>query len=377
MRSLVLGSLAIGLVGVTVVACGDDGGTGGSGGSDTTTTTTSGPTTTASTTKASGSTTTGMMQQCTEITVEELQRLLSEIEPGFFFHATPVFGAADEDSLNLEFYGDPLPTGAVDLATAPNDNYATCTTCLVLSQDITMDGAAKYFFQSAGTLDLGATTAPFITTSLDVTLVEVTIDPETYQSTVVENGECLHVTGGPFTFPEPPAEWTCDSLIYADNEYCDCTDCGVVDPDCEGSLPVYECLEGQTCNTTTFTCEGVPTDWTCADDQYNGGAGNGCDCNCGAPDPDCALKGEAVEGCAMGEICTDAGTCLPSAWTCNPTYYNSGLQTDCDCGCGVVDPDCDDATAASCHYCNDVGSCDETGMDCSAIDTANNAVCMD
>ena len=45
---------------------------------------------------------------------------------------------------------------------------------------------------------------------------------------------------------------------------------------------------------------------------------------------------------------------VPDEWTCDPTYY--GLADGCDCGCGVVDPDCADATLDSCQYCNDDGS---------------------
>lgn len=373
MRSLVLGSLAVGLTGLFFVGCGDDGaGTGGSGGDATTTT--SGQTTTTSSTK-SGSTTTGMNPQCTEVTAPEFQRLISSVEPGFFFRSPVMFGGADEDALNVEFYGDPLPTGSIDLAAAPNDNYQTCTTCVLAAQDITLDGVAKYFFQSAGTIDLGATTPPAATGSIDVTMIEVTIDPDTYETTPVAGGECLHVTGD-LAFPVAPMEWTCDPLIYGDNEYCDCSDCGVADVDCtDPMLPIYECLEGQTCNTTTFTCEGVPNDWMCPDDQYNGGAGNGCDCECGAYDPDCSLTGEPVDGCMANEACSDIGVCYPAAWTCDPVYYNSGLQSDCDCGCGVLDPDCTDALSTSCDYCNDVGSCAENGMDCSTINPTNNAVC--
>jgi hypothetical protein len=47
-------------------------------------------------------------------------------------------------------------------------------------------------------------------------------------------------------------------------------------------------------------------------------------------------------------------TTVPILWTCDVGYYADGI---CDCGCGVVDPDCADATVGSCEYCNDVGSC--------------------
>jgi hypothetical protein len=39
---------------------------------------------------------------------------------------------------------------------------------------------------------------------------------------------------------------------------------------------------------------------------------------------------------------------VPPAWTCDPDLY--GVADGCDCGCGVVDLDCVDATLASCEF---------------------------
>ena len=38
----------------------------------------------------------------------------------------------------------------------------------------------------------------------------------------------------------------------------------------------------------------------------------------------------------------------PAGWTCTATWY--GTDDGCDCGCGVADTDCADATRASCQY---------------------------
>ena len=43
-----------------------------------------------------------------------------------------------------------------------------------------------------------------------------------------------------------------------------------------------------------------------------------------------------------------AQTTPPAGWTCNVSFY--GAADGCDCGCGVADPDCADATLASCKY---------------------------
>lgn len=61
---------------------------------------------------------------------------------------------------------------------------------------------------------------------------------------------------------------------------------------------------------------------------------------------------------------------VPDEWTCDNSYYGAG--DGCDCGCGVVDPDCADATAASCDYC--IGGCSVNG--CDDIDPNDNAVCI-
>jgi hypothetical protein len=60
---------------------------------------------------------------------------------------------------------------------------------------------------------------------------------------------------------------------------------------------------------------------------------------------------------------------LPAEWICNPNYY--GLADGCDCGCGAADPDCADATIDACQYCDGCSA-----GDCGLIDPENNAVCL-
>ena len=71
---------------------------------------------------------------------------------------------------------------------------------------------------------------------------------------------------------------------------------------------------------------------------------------------------------------TIAAPVVPAGWLCDPDYYGDG---SCDCGCGVADSDCADATVGSCDYCNDDGSCSANAADCpSNINPTNNAVCQ-
>ena len=82
-------------------------------------------------------------------------------------------------------------------------------------------------------------------------------------------------------------------------------------------------------------------------------------------------------GCSSG--CTlDLSGCTggQAGWTCPQQYYDA--NDGCDCGCGVIDPDCTDATAGSCAYCDDVGSCNggvACGDPASIINASDNASC--
>ena len=60
---------------------------------------------------------------------------------------------------------------------------------------------------------------------------------------------------------------------------------------------------------------------------------------------------------------------VPDDWTCPNGFYDAG--DGCDCGCGVVDPDCDDATSDSCDFC-EAGCASDS---CAEINSDNNAVC--
>ena len=148
-----------------------------------------------------------------------------------------------------------------------------------------------------------------------------------------------------------PEGWTCDDSWYGSDAWCDCK-CGVTDPDCDTSTLVNGCGIGETCNGSAIC---VPSTWTCDDDVY--GNGLACDCACGAYDPDCDAAGAVVKGCLGTESCNASGICVPNDWTCDGDNYQSGQA--CDCDCGAIDPDCDDATLV-------VKGCQATGQACNA-----------
>jgi hypothetical protein len=64
---------------------------------------------------------------------------------------------------------------------------------------------------------------------------------------------------------------------------------------------------------------------------------------------------------------------VPAAWACSASFYATG--DGCDCGCGAVDPDCASADVASCDYCDNVGSCNGGGGCPGDIKPDDNATC--
>jgi V8-like Glu-specific endopeptidase len=119
-----------------------------------------------------------------------------------------------------------------------------------------------------------------------------------------------------------------------------------------------------------------PPEWTCPIGYW--GTRDGCDCgSCGAVrDPDCDVAGQRVFGCGTDETCGASGQCVPGGggggvWTCPAAYF--GTRDGCDCECGAHDPDCDDSTqmvlnCAAGLYCNAAGHCDVTGGGMPATD---------
>lgn len=132
----------------------------------------------------------------------------------------------------------------------------------------------------------------------------------------------------PDPFPtDVPSAWVCSEAFYDDGSLCDCG-CGAPDPDCLTDDP--------------FSC-----------DYCDGGCGTGsCPANIATPNWTCTGGG---------------GGGVPAAWTCSDSYYGTG--DGCDCGCGAVDPDCSSALSSACEYCTDCFGCDQ-------VNPTNNGQCL-
>jgi hypothetical protein len=115
-------------------------------------------------------------------------------------------------------------------------------------------------------------------------------------------------------------------------------------------------------------CTAVPDTGGCDTDPVEA-------CVCGFDDACCSVGWTDTCVAEAQNLCNaDCSGGVPAEWTCPAGFYNTGFAGDCDCGCGVIDPDCADATVDSCDFCDDAGGCDLAG-DCSTIDADDNSIC--
>ena len=154
----------------------------------------------------------------------------------------------------------------------------------------------------------------------------------------------------------------CNSTHFGTDDGCDCG-CGGRDPDCgNDGCDSFGCSDNA-CDRCTDT-DGRPTgcapnEWEaagCNPDHY--GTGDGCDCGCAVPDPDCK-HGSTVDGCtqagcgATDDSCdgcwdgnsSNAQPIACDGWTCSDSAFGDGT---CDCGCGKLDVDCRERNRLGC-----------------------------
>lgn len=108
------------------------------------------------------------------------------------------FGGLDPDIISFEFYSQ--DTGTFNLAIGDDSNYGSCRQCVLIFQDLNGPQLIpqKNFFQTGGMLTIDINTVPGIAADVglswsNLTLAEVTIDPDTFTSTLVPNGDCYTV----------------------------------------------------------------------------------------------------------------------------------------------------------------------------------------
>jgi len=324
------------------------------------------------------------------------------------------------DGLGLQFFAD--TTGPFDLAAGGNENYATCAQCLLVLEDVDSTfGPNRVYFPTSGALTVDPSTPPITSAPLratleDVTLVEVTLDPNTWESTPVSNGQCLHVTyaqlgcgndmidsgetcdgaelGGvdcaALGFTDGTA--SCSAECQIDHSLCtgwtcDAFDLGVfggttlvsVGDSCLGR-PVFDAGKAGTSCTTRATAGRedlwtvtlhpggraevvlIPTGYEAAlwvsgscDDFDGTSCIGGSDAsgiervtieNSEAADAIFYLvaDGRSLTDCGQYEIRVRSVPQTPGTWSCDPDNYAYAGFDGCDCQCGAWDPDCEEPT---------------------------------
>jgi len=155
-------------------------------------------------------------------------------------------------------------------------------------------------------------------------------------------------SGTQLTLFAPPISWQCPVGWYNSSDGCDCG-CGAGDPDCvKTPAPAYGCYDGPFPFCTDnggcdYNTTNVPVLWSCNPLWY--GSGDGCDCNCTVWDPDCDAGGQ-VWGCPLtmaSPRCLHPSTCMGAPFPTNWTCIPTyyNASDGCDCNCGIYDPDCD------------------------------------
>lgn len=206
---------------------------------------------------------------CTAITLgaQDISGV-SDIAGVWHAPVTTDLGDGGDPILQMEFWdldaGGPT-VGDNDLSAAPNDDYATCTSCFIVISPNADGSAQRLFFQRTGNVNL--TEDPAMTHNLagtldtGVILEEVEIDNQ-FHSTPVPGGQCLTVTTATALAHDAiPNAWTCPDTAWTDGAACDCV-CGVSDPDCaDTALPVNGCTGTQVCYADA--CRDRPTNDTC------------------------------------------------------------------------------------------------------------------
>lgn len=219
-------------------------------------------------------------------------------------------------------------TGDFELASEDNDDYSRCQQCV----HTWIDGQEKRLFQAEGSIEIAEdarlSEGDLKITFTDVVLVEAEIDLEDLSTEIDEDGICVRIVDATVRELKSEPGWTCPRGFFDTGDGCDCG-CGKRDPDCDGA--------------------GID-----ACDYCN----NQGSCNCSVPGK-CVDPGDPNGECGGSTIDADNnGQCDPEAsWTCDFAKY--GANDGCDCGCGIVDSDCQNEKSKHCDNCGLEGSCVE------------------
>jgi hypothetical protein len=152
--------------------------------------------------------------------------------------------------------------------------------------------------------------------------------------------------------PEIPAIWTCNPEQYASGDGCQCNS-PHFDPDCDSfeavsiNCPNYDdiCIPGPLNEPICALRHEVLSDRKLIQIQLGVAVHH----------PQFYFSNDTdIDGAPWGNYTkTYTPSIVPTTWTCNPLFY--GSKDGCDCECGAWDPDCEVTT-----YNQKVFNCDTT-----------------
>ena len=158
--------------------------------------------------------------------------------------------------------------------------------------------------------------------------------------------------------PEIPIAWTCKPEQYGSGDGCHCT-CGSFDPDCNPfeavpiDCPNYDdiCIPGASNEPICGLRHEILSDRKLI--QIQSGVA--------VHHPQFYFSNTSdIDGAPWGNYSKtytrSSDDKVPPEWTCNPLFY--GSKDGCDCDCGAWDPDCDPNT-----YSQKVFNCDTTNSE--------------
>ena len=134
---------------------------------------------------------------CIELVADDLLTSTNPSAPNFYMSGvTEGTPTPFDDFVLAQFFSS--AQGTFDLATGNNTNYATCDQCILVHENVDASSNPEtVFFQDSGTVTVvegNPTAATGAGTIVKATLVEVTIDTASYQSTPVPNGRCIYIS---------------------------------------------------------------------------------------------------------------------------------------------------------------------------------------
>lgn len=161
--------------------------------------------------------------------------------------------------------------------------------------------------------------------------------------------------------PEIPIAWTCKPEQYGSGDGCHCT-CGSFDPDCNPfeavsiDCPNYDdiCIPGASNKPICGLRHEILSDRKLI--QIQSGVA--------VHHPQFYFSNTSdIDGAPWGNYSktyTRNSNVIPPEWTCNPLFY--GSNDGCDCECGAWDPDCDPTT-----YSQKVFNCDTSNNEVQCV----------